>query len=45
LAEEPMTTWLTVCPATSRTATTLPGEDGLAISGCSVDRSTSSVTS
>lgn len=45
LAEEPITTWLTGSPATSRTATTLPGEDGRAINGCSAERSMVSVTS
>ena len=29
LADEPMTTWPTGVPATSRTGTTLPGDDGL----------------
>lgn len=43
LAEEPITTWPTGSPATSRTGTTLSGEDGLAINGSSVDRSISSV--
>ena len=33
------------CPATSRTGTTLPGLDGSAISGSSVERSISSSTS
>ena len=45
LAEEPMTTWPTGVPATSRTGTTLPGEDGWAISGSICDRSIDSVTS
>ena len=43
LAEEPITTWEIGSPATSRTGTTLPGDDGLAISGSIADRSIVSV--
>lgn len=42
LALEPMTTCATGSPATSDTGTTLPGDDGLAISGSSADRSMTS---
>jgi hypothetical protein len=45
LADEPITTWLTGVPATSRTATTLPGDDGPAISDSTVDSSMWSITS
>ena len=38
-ADEPMTHWKTSAPATSRTGTTLPGLDGIAISGSSRARS------
>ncbi len=45
LALEPITTCPTSSPATSRTGTTLPGDDGLAISGSISDRSMLSSTS
>ena len=39
LAQEPMMTWDTGCPATSRTGTTLSGDDGQAIIGSIEERS------
>jgi hypothetical protein len=42
LALDPITACAISCPATSRTGTTLPGEDGLAISGSISDRSMAS---
>jgi hypothetical protein len=45
LAREPITTWEISGPAISRTGLTLPGLEGNAISGSSVERSISSVTS
>lgn len=45
LAEDPITTWLTGVPATSRTGTTFPEEEGWAISGSRALRSILPATS
>ena len=44
-ADDPTTTWYTSSPAASRTGTTLPGEEGFAMSGSRVERSMCSSTS
>ena len=43
--DEPTQTWTVGVPATSRTGTTLPGEEGFAISGSSAARSMTVVSS